>query len=73
MFWFHLKWFIRGKWFRAKQHLYCRFFHRRHLCWPEVWDRGLKGPWHCAKCVPCGTAIDYVLELLDVQKKEDKS
>lgn len=28
--------------------------HRRHRCYPEVWGRGLKGPWHCTKCHPCG-------------------
>lgn len=69
---FKLKWWIRGRWFLAKKHVYCRFFHRRRRCYPEVWDRGINGPWHCDKCVSCGAALDYLVELLEVEKKEKR-
>lgn len=28
-------------------------------CYPEVWGRGLNGPWHCTKCHPCGEYFDW--------------
>jgi hypothetical protein len=34
--------------------LVCSWKHREYKCYPEVWGRGLKGPWHCNKCHPCG-------------------
>lgn len=37
--------------------LVCSWFHRKDLCYPEVWGRGLKGPWHCMKCHPCGEEL----------------
>jgi hypothetical protein len=37
-----------------KKQLWCRFFHKDDRCYPEVWGRGLDGPWHCARCHPCG-------------------
>lgn len=37
--------------------LFCRWFHDKHRCFPEVNDRGLDGPWHCAECHPCGEGI----------------
>ena len=70
---FKLKWWIRGWWFLAKKHVYCRFFHRHDRCYPEVWGRGLNGPWHCSRCVSCGAALDYVLELVEIEKKEKKT
>ena len=42
--------------------LVCWLFHRKHRCYPEVWGRGLDGPWHCEKCHPCSEAIDRLLE-----------
>jgi hypothetical protein len=42
---------------KIKKNIYCRFFHRKYLCYPEVWGRGLKGPWHCSECHPCGESI----------------
>ena len=37
--------------------LWCSWVHRRRRCYPEVWDRGLDGPWHCPKCHPCGEGL----------------
>lgn len=37
-----------------KKWMYCAWAHNHYLCFPEVWGRGLKGPWHCEKCEPCG-------------------
>jgi len=52
----------RAWWFLEdlKQWFWCAFFHRRERCYPEVWGRGLAGPWHCAKCRPCGEVLDIV-------------
>lgn len=50
------------KWF--KKWLFCYFFHRRHRCYPEVWGRGLNGPWHCKKCHPCGEIFDRLEEII---------
>ena len=50
--------------YNIKKYLYCRFFHRKDLCYPEVWDRGLDGPWHCGKCHPCGEGLMEMLESL---------
>ena len=36
-----------------KKYLFCKWFHDQYKCFPEVWGRGLKGPWHCDKCHPC--------------------
>jgi len=36
-----------------KKWLICSWLHKKKRCYPEVWDRGLKGPWHCTKCTPC--------------------
>lgn len=68
MRWFRFKWFVRGWFFVIKKNVYCRFFHRDR-CYPEVWDRGINGPWHCARCVSCAAALDYVLELVTLEKK----
>ena len=40
-----------------KKWLFCRWFHETHRCFPEVWDRGLEGPWHCGKCHPCNEGL----------------
>ena len=49
-------------WELGKKYLFCSWAHRKHLCYPEVWGRGLKGPWHCAKCHECGEWIDVLTE-----------
>jgi hypothetical protein len=49
-------WFLE----RLKKFFWCRFQHRRKLCHPEVWGRGLAGPWHCASCRPCGEIFDVI-------------
>lgn len=54
--------------FRIKKHLWCRFFHWRDRCYPEVWGRGLNGPWHCARCHPCGEALEKLLEQFSKEK-----
>ena len=41
--------------------LWCSWIHYKHRCYPEVWDRGLDGPWHCHKCHECGEGIDIFL------------
>jgi len=43
---------------KLKKYFFCRFFHRHDLCWPEVWGRGLAGPWHCSKCHRCSEFMD---------------
>ena len=48
--------------YNLKKHLWCRFLHRRHRCYPEVWDRGLAGPWHCDRCHPCDEELDALFE-----------
>ena len=40
--------------------LICSWKHRKHRCYPETWGRGLKGPWHCDKCHPCGEIFDHL-------------
>ena len=42
--------------------LVCRWFHDKHRCFPEVWGRGLDGPWHCGKCHPCNEGLDVFFE-----------
>jgi len=54
--------------YAAKKYCYCKFFHNRYLCYPEVWGRGVKGPWHCSKCHPCGEWIDILLKELERKK-----
>lgn len=44
-----------------KKWLLCRWFHEKHRCFPEVWGRGLEGPWHCDKCHPCNEDFDSIL------------
>ena len=43
--------------YNVKKYCYCKFVHKKYLCYPEVWDRGLKGPWHCRKCHPCSVDL----------------
>ena len=45
-----------------KKHLYCRFFHKKHRCYPDVSGKGLKGVWHCRKCYPCGDVFEKLLK-----------
>ena len=51
-----------------KKYCYCRFFHKKHLCYPEVWDKGLKGSWHCRKCHPCGEVFDKLLSEINNER-----
>jgi hypothetical protein len=53
--------------YNIKKYFYCKFFHRKHLCYPEVWNRGLRGPWHCCKCHPCGEDLLNMLNSIDVE------
>ena len=48
--------------YNIKKYCYCNFFHDKYKCFPEVWDRGLKGPWHCSKCHPCGEELKKVFK-----------
>jgi len=41
--------------------LFCSIFHRKNRCFPEVWGRGLRGPWHCSRCHPCGEELKDLL------------
>jgi hypothetical protein len=59
---------FRSWWLVFKQHFYCRFFHDRDRCYPEVWGRGLDGPWHCARCVPCYADLKEMVEELQRAK-----
>lgn len=45
-----------------KKWLWCSWMHRKHRCYPTVWDEeGAKSMdipykpnmWHCTKCTPC--------------------
>ena len=51
--------------------LFCRWFHDKHRCFPEVWDRGLDGPWHCCKCHPCSEGLEIALEEMRKNEKLD--
>lgn len=46
-----------------KTRLICSWKHDQHKCYPEVWGRGLEGPWHCAECHPCGEEFDHLDDL----------
>ncbi len=48
-----LKWRIFFIVMRIKKHIWCRFFHKKDRCYPDVSGKGLDGEWHCHKCVPC--------------------
>lgn len=55
---------IKTKWWtpmELRKQVWCRFVHQRHRCHPEVWDRGLDGPWHCRLCHPCGEELDALM------------
>jgi len=52
--------------------MWCRWMHNRARCFPEVWGRGLDGPWHCTKCHPCGEEIDMLLARLAKDEKKKK-
>ena len=41
-----------------RKHLWCRFMHRSHCCYPDVQNGGLRGPWHCDLCHPCGEGLE---------------
>lgn len=54
-----------------KKHLFCKYAHRRHLCFPTVWgpeqakEMGIPyqpNAWHCSKCHPCSEGIDKLLK-----------
>lgn len=54
-----------------KKHLFCKYFHKRELCFPTVWDaEGAKtmgipyqpNAWHCMKCHPCSEGLDKLLK-----------
>ena len=60
--------------YNIKKYCYCKFFHKNYLCYPEVWDRGLKGPWHCSECHPCGEGLEKLFKIAETMKKaEEKS
>jgi hypothetical protein len=40
--------------------LFCSWAHRRHRCYPEVWDLH-STYWHCTKCHECGSELDDIL------------
>ena len=42
--------------------LICSWFHNKWRCYPEVWDRGLDGPWHCSKCHSCSEGLMKLLK-----------
>lgn len=42
----------------------CSWFHRRHKCWPIVWD-SKSDYWHCERCHDCGETFDILLNGLD--------
>ena len=56
-----------------KKWLWCRWFHKKDQCFPEVWDRGLKGPWHCDKCHPCNEEVNKLFERINDRIKNANS
>jgi hypothetical protein len=54
-----------------KKWLICYWLHDGYKCYPEFWDRGLKGPWHCAKCHPCNDWFKKLQARSLVAKAED--
>lgn len=44
------------------KYLWCSWKHRKDKCYPEVWNRGLDGPWHCMRCHDCGEAFDFICD-----------
>lgn len=53
-----LKWRIFFIVMRIKKHIWCRFFHKKDRCYPDVGGKGLDGAWHCGKCVPCNIVFN---------------
>lgn len=51
------------------KYLYCSWAHRDYRCYPEVWGRGLDGPWHCTICHPCGEELDRLLKKLEKDER----
>lgn len=58
--------------YNIKKYCYCKFFHTKYLCYPEVWDKGLEGPWHCSECHPCGEMLDNLFKLAEEIKMKEK-
>lgn len=56
--------------YNIKKYCYCKFIHDKYKCFPEVWGRGLKGPWHCAKCHPCGESLMSALEKINKEGRK---
>ena len=54
-----------------KKNLWCRFFHRKHRCYPEVWKVDI-GNWHCDKCSPCSEWIDKLEKQLDTLERYER-
>lgn len=52
--------------------LICSWKHKGHRCYPEVWDRGPDGPWHCDLCYPCGTSLSELIRNNLSQEQFDK-
>lgn len=53
--------------YNIKKNLYCKFFHKKDICYPRV---DLPSPecekhWHCAKCHPCNEGLMEILENVD--------
>ena len=43
---------FKTKWDLIKKQIWCRWFHKKHICFHEVWDRSSDGSWRCIKCHP---------------------
>ena len=44
--------------------LVCSWRHRKHRCYPAVWEedeRIWRKLWHCMKCHPCGEGLEKLL------------
>lgn len=50
--------------YSIRKYCYCKFVHKKYLCYHEVWGRGFKGPWHCSKCNPYGKEFYSLLGLV---------
>jgi len=48
---------------------FCRWLHNKYRCFPEVWDRGLDGPWHCSKCHPCSEGLVQFLNQFETNEE----
>jgi hypothetical protein len=53
---------LRWRYYIAKQWIWCVWKHKKHRCYPMDHVR-----WHCHKCTPCGRNVDEVFKFLPIE------